>query len=356
MRPDREGRDEEAPFAKRARGGKEGDAREVLPLPDLQKSPRRVEAILSADWHLWPTPPRARANEDDWWEVQAGYLEQIRSLALYKNGPLSINIPVLVAGDIFDKPSPPVDFVNFVLSEMPARVYAVAGNHDLLHHSLKDIRKTAYWNLVEAGKIVDLSLTEEIVEVGTSILVSGYAYGEEPTPLQLKNNLLMEVALIHHYVWTEKTGFPGAPDSCRLANFRKKVMGYDLVVVGDNHKPFISSKQKPVIVNAGSLLRRSIDQEDYEPRVWLLWSDGEVTPHYLDVSKDKPLKRTKEAAGTERDEAGDKERVRDFIRKLEEMKDEGVSVEEVLLEYLKREKIPGEVEKLILQALQESKR
>ena len=36
-------------------------------------------------------------------------------------------------------------------------------------------------------------------------------------------------------------------------------------------------------------MRRKSDEIDYKPQVGLLYSDGTVEPHYLDISKDKHL-------------------------------------------------------------------
>jgi hypothetical protein len=44
-----------------------------------------------------------------------------------------------------------------------------------------------------------------------------------------------------------------------------------------------------IIFNCGTLMRRKSDEEDYKPQVGLLFSDGTVQPHYLDVSQDKHL-------------------------------------------------------------------
>ena len=64
-------------------------------------------------------------------------------------------------------------------------------------------------------------------------------------------------------------------------------MDFDVVIFGDNHKGFLTKIGDTTIFNCGTLMRRKTDEVDYKPWVGLIHADGSVTPHYLDISKDK---------------------------------------------------------------------
>src|SRR5574340_1610341 len=91
-------------------------ARPVPQLRSADGSP--CVAILCSDIHLSHRPPLARACEDDWYGVQAGYLQQVFTLAGDVGKPRGMRgVPIVIAGDIFDKPQPPVELVNFALRQ-----------------------------------------------------------------------------------------------------------------------------------------------------------------------------------------------------------------------------------------------
>jgi hypothetical protein len=136
------------------------------------------------------------------------------------------------------------------------------------------------------------------------LVLHGWPWGVEPQPLpsarrpQLAGAL--HVALVHKYVWAPGHGYPGAPESARLRSVRRLFEGYDVVLVGDNHRGFYSNDGPCKVFNGGGLRRDHSDQADYRPRVGLVRADGRVTPHYLDVSRDRTAAVTR-AAKAERD-------------------------------------------------------
>lgn len=164
----------------------------------------------------------------------AGYLGQLRGLS-EGHGTPGNPLPVICAGDIFDRYNAGPELINFALAYLP-RMYAIPGQHDLPHHSYEDIRKSAYWTLVEAGKILNL---EPGKPVGVGVMqLWGFPWGTPVEPCPETPHLGIDVAVVHQYVWMKEHGYPGAPEENRVKNFLGKIVGYDAVVVGDNHKGF----------------------------------------------------------------------------------------------------------------------
>lgn len=260
-------------------------------------------AILCSDWHLSERAPVARAAEPDWFEAQARPLREIRELAMSrgKMGAATASIPVIAAGDIFDRWNASPAVINFAIETMPT-VYAVPGQHDLPNHNMAEIKRSAYWTLVEAGKVIDIGGTDVKYNIrpisvanGQVLFLFGFPWGSEPAPLDKKNWAGgLALAVIHQYVHTATTGYPGAPDEQKLSKALPGLMGYNAAVFGDNHKGFLTggpgygdTDTMPPIMNCGTLMRRKQDEREYRPQVGILHSDGSIERHFLDVSEDK---------------------------------------------------------------------
>lgn len=246
-----------------------------------------VRAIFVADLHLQAKAPLARSTEPDWFEAVARPLAEISGLALrYK-------APVLYAGDIFDRWNAAPEVINFALAHLPPG-YAVPGQHDLPNHNYDEIKRSAYWTLVEAGKLVNLPPNHpfEIYEWG-GLTVYGYPWGYEQIPLDGGDGDGLHVAIAHKFVYTKDTGYPGAPTDGQISACRQNLAGYDVAVFGDNHKGFTYRvKGGSLVFNCGGMMRRKIDERDYKPSIGLLHSDGTVTRHYLDTTQDKFVEST----------------------------------------------------------------
>lgn len=243
-----------------------------------------IVAILVSDIHLSHTAPVARSEEPNWYSAMERSLNQLRDLAkLY-------NVPIVCTGDIWDRWNNGSQITNFAMKHLPP-MYSICGNHDLPNHLYTELKKSAFWTLVEAGKITLLEPRKPvIVEGGSPIRLHGFPYGSKVRPLLEPHDLLIEVAVIHSYIWTKKTGYPGASKEQYWKWYHKRLKGFDVAVFGDNHRGFLISKEiqgLPTILNVGGFLRRKSDEREYKSCVGLLHEDGSVIRHYLDVSEDK---------------------------------------------------------------------
>lgn len=267
------------PVAKSYTSGGKGTAKgDRQYVPGLQQADAResaVVAVLCADIHLSHHPPVARAGEKNWFGAMRHALRQVSALAE------RYRCPVVCAGDVFDRHNPAPELINFAIVNLPV-MYAVPGQHDLPFHNYEDLRKSAYWTLVEAGEIINLEPNNS-AETVTGVRLHGFPFGCKPTRLENRCGLLIEVAVVHSYFWSKHTGYIGAPKANHYSNQLGHFREFDVVISGDNHIPFSRRMDDTLLFNCGSLMRRTADQANHRPSVGLLKSDGSVERHYLDM-------------------------------------------------------------------------
>ncbi len=221
-------------------------------------------AIFCADLHLSDKPPIARSGEPDWYEAMARPLKKIRKVAK-KN-----QCPVICAGDIFHKAKSSPELEIFAMGYLQGW-FTIAGQHDLPNHRIEDIDKSSYGVLISSGIIHPLVCVGE-----EPLYFTGFQYGQELKLQERERKGSLSIAVIHQLAWHKERPFPGAPDSGNVKNIMKQLKGFDYVFCGDNHTSFQFHAGKRLLTNCGSIMRRTSDQIEYEPKAWVLWSDGVV--------------------------------------------------------------------------------
>lgn len=304
----------------------------------------KVVAITCSDIHLSELPPVFRAKEKNWFEAMARPLREIRQLAI------DLDAPILCAGDVFDKWNATSKLINFAIDTMP-KMHAIPGQHDLPYHSLDRINESAYGTLERCG------LIETIAQDGNGLIyqsneriiqVIGFPWGAE-----LKNHTrpkttkkTIQIALVHKYCWTSTFSYPGASKEEEVAVHSKKLSGFDIAVFGDNHKGFLTlpTKKTPTVLNHGSFLIRKSDEMDHTPVVGLIYSDGSVRTHKLDLSKDVyAIAATKETT-----EIKENAKLIAFLDNLSKLGYSKLDFEEAVKAYLKKNtKISKSVSEII---------
>ena len=243
---------------------------------------RRPIAVLCADLHLSLTPPPARAGEKNWIGAMARPLREINIAAT------EANVPIICAGDVFDRWNAPVELVNIAAGLMPStRVFSIPGQHDLPLHNLSDLKRSAYWTLcmMNALTTMDLRSGNTLSQDGADMEIFFVPWGEEITPAPEDGRV--HVLVTHRYIWAEGVSYPGADESGHVKSLSKALKGYAVAVFGDNHKGFTSTTPDGTVVfNCGGMMRRKSDEADYRPGYGMLFSDGTVERRYFDTSKD----------------------------------------------------------------------
>jgi len=319
-------------------------------MPFMRSEDEKVIAILLSDIHLSLNPPIWRSAEPDWLEAQARPLEEMRLLQD------KYDCPVICAGDIFDRNkgiadgwNAPPELINYALMYLPNNMYAIPGQHDLPNHRYEDIHRSAYWTLVESYKIKNLS-PDSTKRNTNNLKIFGFPPGYEikSCPVETK---VINIAVIHDYVWIPGCSYPDAPDEKQLKKLNQnksgeKFYGYDVVVYGDNHKGFTTFAGQTTIFNCGTLMRRKSDEIDYKPQVGLLLESGEVIPHYLDISKDKYLETMEEK------EIDSELDMSEFFDELEKLGRTALDFKDAMMQFLHKGKTSNEAKQIILKAME----
>lgn len=295
-----------------------------------------VLAIACSDIHLSHIPPRARAGEKDWYEAMARQLAQLWDLQS------KYECPIVCAGDVFHKWNAPAELINFAIANLPV-MYSVPGQHDLPWHRYDLIERSAYWTLVEAGRLIDIEggHCSEVDNPKDFVLCSfpwGFEVDDEDTEWEQPT-----IALIHAYCHKKGHSFPGAPKENASTRWKKKTQQFDFAVFGDNHKGFVDGK----IINCGGFMLRNSDEADRHPFVGLLCRDGSIKKHMLDTSEDI-IDLTVPADNDDELDASA------FVDEMNEVAEAvGFRFEDVVREWLKRNKVGAETQQLMLEALEQ---
>jgi len=303
----------------------------------VRSKDEEVVAILCADFHLSLNPPIFRSIEPDWFAAMKRPLDEIKKLQK------KFGCPVICAGDIFDKWNSPPELINFAYDNLP-EMYAIPGQHDLPLHNYDDIKKSAYLSLVNTDIIQNI-LPDCCVKKGR-LLICGFPFGYEVVPFQPRKDLI-SIAVVHEYRCIEGKNFLQAPDESYLYQNEKNLMGYNVIVYGDNHQGFETFVNKnSIIFNCGTLMIRKIDEITYKPQVGLLYEDGKIEAWKLDTTEDKYLE-IQDTTGTEAtlDMKG-------FIKELEKLDSGSLDFEGAIKEYFRKNKVDKRVEDIILKAME----
>lgn len=297
-----------------------------------------VIAVAVSDLHLSLTAPACRADKD-WLATQAGYLKQLLDIAG--------SLPILCAGDLFDRWNPPPELIHFALVNLPDGMICIPGQHDLPNHVLGLKHRSAYGVLAQAGKIVDISDMQGSYNTA-EFAVFGFGWEQEIEPLPknlLKSKTAPIIALIHKYVWVKGCSYPDADPNANVASLKDRLVGYDIAVCGDNHIPFNARAGDCLIFNCGGFMVRKSDELEHRPSVGLLHADGSVTREFLDVSDDHYFTAAEKPLEVPVN-------MRDFIRQLEGLGEHGLDFREAVTAHLRSDDIHPDTKRIITEALE----
>ena len=261
----------------------------------MQTETPKIIAIAVSDLHLSLKAPRCRGAEPSWFLAMEKTLGQLREMQE------RFDVPVLCAGDIFDRWNAPAELINWAIDHLPKEIYAIPGQHDLPQHNYEERNRSAFETLIKANRIKgiydrtdgNLLITSDprnAVDYWCEIM--GFPFG---FPIQKKNynrekdSVDLRIAVGHEYFWKSGCEYPGAPKEKRLTKHKlpKGWSNYDLIILGDNHKGFCFKSGSTTVFNCGTFMRRKTDEIDYDPWVGLIYSDGHVEPRLLETKGEK---------------------------------------------------------------------
>ena len=308
-------------------------------------------AIFCSDIHLSQSPPALRSQEPDWFKAMARPLRELRKLQD------SLDVPIFCAGDVFHKWNASPEVINFAIDNLPENFHAVPGQHDLPHHSIEELRKSAFYTLLKTQYISSFVPTcRWSVSSGRmtrkKIAVFGYPYGSLLGPCPIKEKDTICIAVAHHFVWKMDKGYPGAPREGLVSAVEASLKGYDILVFGDNHQGFLHHTSKGVTVfNCGSLMRRTAKDLESHPMVGVLTKAGDIFPVMLDVSSDSYTH-----TGGDLSVEGDAQEklLRDVLEEVGKMRSGLVGFEEIAKRALRRGALSEKARQILIDVFEET--
>lgn len=315
--------------------------------------PSEPVALAIADLHIWGKPPLIRTAEEDWLRAMQYQFDQVKKLqAELSGGRGKPPLPILCAGDVFDRHNPDPEVLNWCLDHLP-HMLAIWGQHDVRHHRAENLDKSGFMTLVKASRITPL-MPGKPVAVG-KIRAHGFGWGEEIIPCVGQHGLALEVAVAHRYVWSERkewSRYPGAPDDGEIGSLQQQLAGYDVAVFGDNHQSWKIDRKSPrgmSVYNCGTFLRRKLDEIDHRPAVGIIYFDGTVKRHYLDVSQDRFLDSEMSESMKNASEG-----LNLFLSALSNLGSCGLDYLDAIREMMDRERVSPSVRELMAKLLEET--
>lgn len=235
-------------------------------MPLMQtKDPVAPKLILTGDWHLDTNTPENRT--DNYFQTQYSKIYFI----LNKAHQLGAEY-ILQPGDFFNSHRANnyllQHYVDVFLRWKPAvKIFTIYGQHDMRFHS-SDKENTPLAVMRAAGLVTILEARPTIITGGlTPLFLYGCSWGED-VPVRQDKHIGIHILLIHKMIVKDKKLWEGQEDFTWANNLLLQ-SGFDLIVSGDNHQSFILPNNKQLLVNAGSLMRSTIDQVNHQPIIYL---------------------------------------------------------------------------------------
>ena len=224
--------------------------------------PGQPLAVLCSDLHLRETAPSSRA-EKDWYAVMEA---QLASLA---HAAEALEVPIICAGDVFDKWNPSASLVRFAMEFLP-QMYAIPGQHDLRYHDYTQRYEGAYGCLVAANIIRDLYPNAwATISGGNQLSVWAMPWGRWEPPTTPAPMDTLGLGVLHKYAWcNEANKHPMADETSKI---EKVYPNMDALLIGDNH---VSWSLKNVL-NHGGFIAQNSDQKQHIPKFGVLFATDE---------------------------------------------------------------------------------
>ena len=227
----------------------------------------KTTLICLSDIHWSHTAPSARTNEPDWYAAMASQLRELADFWRSVGHP-----PIAMAGDLFDRWNPPIQLVNFICPKLleyfgKDTIFAIPGQHDLPFHSISQIEKSAYWNLVQNEAIRDISGRK--LSNGELTLYGFEWNSSEIRSKKPNSGPGQHVVLCHRYAFSNKSQcYHGADISQTYSTHGFE--GFDLLHYGDNHIRWSA----PGVVNPGTFYTRYKNDVGQRCGAYCLREDG----------------------------------------------------------------------------------
>jgi len=220
--------------------------------------------IAVGDLHLSASRPVCR-TDDNW------ILTQRRHLDFILEQVKSNNATLYVAGDVFDTPTVAPVMVNMMIDFLQecsrvAPVRMIAGNHDLPWHSMSRLEECSFGALRKV--------------VGDDWRATCFDFGTEPTD----GTCQARVVMLHHFAVPSEKDAPPGRESYTADDLIRMFPKANIIITGDNHIPWTVKRRNKLIVNCGTLIKRSAVEALHPCGVWLI-DNEHIEAKYIDYSE-----------------------------------------------------------------------
>jgi len=231
---------------------------------------KKPSALCASDLHWRIDRPICRTDN---------FLEaQIQKGNLAKSICKKYDIPMLVGGDVFEYSKNWPELIRIVLQSMPDFI-CIPGQHDLPKHNLELFGTSSLSVIEAAGKAIVFLQAGQTLDPSVlgwedqkDWLITGFPFGIEPTSNRRRKNGKRLICMIHQLVTESKDPFPGA--NAEIGHkLLEKLVGYDLIISGDNHQQFVSTFDGRLLINSGSMTRQNADQMEHQPKFYLWFAE-----------------------------------------------------------------------------------
>ena len=311
-----------------------------------RQAKKTADAILVSDLHLADSIPVSRT--DDYITAQINKLAFLQSLSNKNN-----NCPILCAGDIFDRWKASPWLCSMAFMHLPRPFIGIPGQHDLPEHSLKEFPRSALGLLAEVSDpdefdIITIRAAQRGTQAGeTKVVATGIPFGELNkfvlNPEFERSPHYRYILMLHELTWQGKAPSWDKNGLTDLELLDKFGEHFDLILTGDNHAGFVTRQGDSLLVNPGSMMRKTADQEHYIPRCYLYYADDNTVTHV-----EYPIEK-----GVHNREHIDRKRERDdrtaaYISNIRQWESGGLSFKKNLEAFFKENKVTQKVRDLIL--------
>ena len=295
------------------------------------------DLILTADLHLRDDQPVCRT--DNFWNVQIKKLKWLNRIQKEYD-----NIPILCAGDVFEKWKTSPKLLSMAINYLPSKIISVPGNHDLPAHNLKRLKESGYQTLIEAKNLFYVNKEKDLKLLDYDVVIYGFPFDSSLNNAKKKELYTRKIAIIHKHVYKGRKPFPGATGG--VSSIIKKLSNFDMILSGDNHISFTYEKNNTLLVNPGSFTRQKADQINHKPRIYLYYAKtNSVEPIYLEIDKHvisrEHIDKNKEL----------NKNVQKFVNELNNNFDVELDFEENMKKEIYQNKIDKKVEIKIMEAM-----
>lgn len=156
------------------------------------------------------------------------------------------------------------------------------------------------------------------------------------------------IVMLHEQIWQDENKPTWAHNigAFSVSNLLHEFEDCDLILTGDNHQNFANEKDGTILVNPGSMMRITADQEDFQPQCYLYYAeDNSIKAVDFPIEKGVHQRGHLDSA-KERDN-----RISAYIEKMNQDWELGLSFRNNLEAFFNENQVPKPVQEIIYTAL-----